>query len=195
MVVKLLGLNVNSGETLNMSSNPKHDWSGSKIIDDIDFFEEDANQFKQLLQKKEENSTEGCISSMSSGQILKGSIVEITKDFVVVDVGLKSEGLVPINEFSDPQELALGAEVEVFLDQTEGEDGQIILSREKARRQRQWEHISTNCNEGSIVKGTVISIENNIVLVDAGLKSESAIPAEQFKNAAGELEVGLRFAP
>ena len=45
--------------------------------------------------------------------------------------------------------------------------------------------------QGSIVKGTVISIENNIVLVDAGLKSESAIPAEQFKNAAGELEVAV----
>ena len=45
--------------------------------------------------------------------------------------------------------------------------------------------------QGSIVKGTVISIENNIVLVDAGLKSESAIPAEQFKNTAGELEVAV----
>ncbi len=73
--------------------------------------------------------------------VLKGRIVEITKDFVVIDVGLKSEGLVPIGEFTDPSELLLGNEVEAFLDQTEGEDGQIVLSRDKARRLRQWENI------------------------------------------------------
>jgi small subunit ribosomal protein S1 len=116
-----------------MSKATKNDWNQSKIIDDVDFHEDDAKQFLNLLNRKEESAGEGSVSSMSTGQILKGRIVEITKDFVVVDVGLKSEGLVPIGEFPDPAELYLDNEVEVYLDQTEGEDGQIVLSRDKGR--------------------------------------------------------------
>ena len=163
-----------------MSKHLTHGWDSCQVIDDVDYTEEDANQFKKLLLKKEESSLEGCISSMTAGQILKGTIVELTKDFVVVDVGLKSEGLVPISEFSDPKELALGTDIEVYLDQTEGEDGQIVLSREKAKRQRQWEHISTNCNEGSIVRGKVIRKVKGGLMVDIGM--EAFLPGSQIDN-------------
>lgn len=163
-----------------MSKNTKLDWSGSKIIDDIDFHEEDAKQFKRLLDSKEENASEGSISSMNVGQILKGRIAEITKDFVVIDVGLKSEGLVPIDEFDDPAELSLGNEVEVFLDQAEGQDGQIVLSREKARRQRQWEYIVHNCDEGSIVRGKVVRKVKGGLMVDIGM--EAFLPGSQIDN-------------
>jgi len=163
-----------------MSKNSLHDWNDSKVIDDVDFQEEDAKQFKRLLDRKEESATEGSVSLMSVGQILKGKIVEITKDFVVVDVGLKSEGLVPIDEFSDPSELYLGNEVEVFLDQAEGEDGQIVLSREKARRQRQWEYIVNHCKEGSIIKGKVIRKVKGGLMVDIGM--EAFLPGSQIDN-------------
>ncbi|MCX6986836.1 MAG: 30S ribosomal protein S1 [Chlamydiae bacterium] len=163
-----------------MSKNFKYDWSDSKVIDDVDFQEEDASQFKKLLNRKEDSATEGPASYMSAGQILKGRIVEITKDFVVVDVGLKSEGLIPINEFSEPGEIVLGIDAEVFLDQTEGEDGQIVLSRDKARRQRQWEHISTNCAEGSMVKGKVIRKVKGGLMVDIGM--EAFLPGSQIDN-------------
>ncbi len=163
-----------------MSKNLKHDWSDSKIIDDVDFQENDAEQFKKLLDRKEQNAGAGSVSSMSTGQILKGRIVEITKDFVVVDVGLKSEGLVPINEFSEPEELFLGSEVEVFLDQAEGEDGQIVLSREKARRQRQWEYIVNHCKEGSLIKGKVIRKVKGGLMVDIGM--EAFLPGSQIDN-------------
>jgi small subunit ribosomal protein S1 len=163
-----------------MSKNPKHDWSDSKVIDDVDFQEEDANQFKKLLDVKEKGAGEGSVSSMSTGQILKGRVVEITKDFVVVDVGLKSEGLVPINEFSEPSEIFLGNEVEVFLDQAEGEDGQIVLSREKACRLRQWEYIVNHCKEGSIVKGKVIRKVKGGLMVDIGM--EAFLPGSQIDN-------------
>src|SRR5579872_3415248 len=112
-----------------MPNYTKHDWTDSKIIDDVEFQEEDAKQFQKLLTRKEEAAGEGSVSSMSTGQILKGRIVEVTKDFVVVDVGLKSEGIVPIGEFSDPSELYIDNDVEVLLDQAEGSDGQIVLSR------------------------------------------------------------------
>jgi small subunit ribosomal protein S1 len=161
-------------------SKQQLDWNMNNIIDDVDFHEEDAKQFRNLLNNKEESAGEGSVSSMSTGQILKGRIVEITKDFVVVDVGLKSEGLVPINEFDDPNELLLGNEVEVYLDQAEGEDGQIVLSRDKARRQRQWEFIVNHCTEGSIVKGKVIRKVKGGLMVDIGM--EAFLPGSQIDN-------------
>jgi small subunit ribosomal protein S1 len=163
-----------------MSKQKQTDWNESNIIDDVAFQEEDAKQFKNLLNRKEEAAGEGSVALMSSGQILKGHIVEITKDFVVVDVGLKSEGLVPINEFAEPNELFLGNEVEVYLDQTEGEDGQIVLSREKARRQRQWEYIVNHCKEGSIIKGKVIRKVKGGLMVDIGM--EAFLPGSQIDN-------------
>jgi small subunit ribosomal protein S1 len=163
-----------------MSKNLKYDWSGSKVIDDVDFHEEDAQQFKNLLSRREETAGEGSVSAMTTGQILKGRIVEITKDFVVIDVGLKSEGLVPIDEFTDPEELGLDNEVEVFLDQAEGEDGQIVLSREKARRQRQWEYLVHHCKEGSLIKGKVLRKVKGGLMVDIGM--EAFLPGSQIDN-------------
>jgi small subunit ribosomal protein S1 len=163
-----------------MSKQPQNNWNESNIIDDVAFQEEDAKQFKNLLHRKEETAGAGSVALMSSGQILSGIVVEITKDFVVVDVGLKSEGLVPINEFSEPSEIILGNAVEVYLDQTEGEDGQIVLSREKARRQRQWEYIVNHCKEGSIVKGKVIRKVKGGLMVDIGM--EAFLPGSQIDN-------------
>lgn len=163
-----------------MSKQSQTGWNESNIIDDVIFQEEDAKLFKNLLSHKEEAAGVGSVALMSSGQILKGHIVEITKDFVVVDVGLKSEGLVPINEFFEPSEIALSNEVEVYLDQTEGEDGQIVLSREKARRQRQWEYIVNHCKEGSIVKGKVIRKVKGGLMVDIGM--EAFLPGSQIDN-------------
>lgn len=164
-----------------MTSNPEHTWEESKILDDVAFQEQDAKTFQQLLEgkikainDKEESDT------MAPGAILKGKIVEITKDHVVVDVGLKSEGLVPINEFSDPSTVVLEGEVEVLLDQTEDANGQIVLSREKAERLRKWEYILEHCEEGSIVKGKVIRKVKGGLMVDIGM--EAFLPGSQIDN-------------
>jgi small subunit ribosomal protein S1 len=162
-----------------MSKHPQHTWNESNIVDDVQFQETDAELFKNLLTQNEslpavENS------SMSPGSILKGRIVEITKDHVVVDVGLKSEGLVPIEEFSDPSQVHLDAEVEVLLDQAEDDNGQIVLSREKAERLRQWEYILEHCEEGSIVKGRVIRKVKGGLMVDIGM--EAFLPGSQIDN-------------
>lgn len=163
-----------------MSKELDYDWNESKYIDDVDFEEKDAKLFESLLNQKETDAGEGSIASMEVGQILKGGIVELTPDFVVVDVGLKSEGLIPVNEFNDPNELTLGNEIEVYLDRTEGDDGQIVLSREKARRQRQWEYILEHCEEGSIVNGKVIRKVKGGLMVDIGM--EAFLPGSQIDN-------------
>lgn len=161
-----------------MSTQPQHTWEESKIVDDVDFQERDAKLFKDLLNQKGPTKVEE--RSVIPGTILKGHIVEITKDHVVVDVGLKSEGLVPISEFSDPSDIILGGEIEVFLDQPEDEQGQIVLSREKAERMRQWEHIMEHCEEGSIVKGRVLRKVKGGLMVDIGM--EAFLPGSQIDN-------------
>src|SRR5690349_13687862 len=98
-----------------MSRNPQHTWNESNIVDDVEFQEKDAEMFKNLLENKGKIAQETAL--LTPGTILKGRIVEFTKDHVVIDVGLKSEGLVPIQEFSDPAHLVLEGEVEVLLDQ------------------------------------------------------------------------------
>lgn len=168
------------GETLQMSKDLEYDWNESKIIDDVEFQDADAKLFQQLLDNKEKKTNEGCTSLMEVGQILKGAIVELTPDFVVVDVGLKSEGLIPIAEFHRTDQLQLGNDIEVYLDRTEGEDGQIVLSREKARRQRQWEYIIDHCEEGSIVEGKVIRKVKGGLMVDIGM--EAFLPGSQIDN-------------
>jgi small subunit ribosomal protein S1 len=155
-------------------------WECSNILDDVEYKEEDIKQFKALLSHKNPMPSEVLAATIQPGQMIKGKIVEITKDFVVVDVGLKSEGLIPIEEFMDPSDLILDKVIEVYLDKTEGSDGQIVLSKEKAHRQRQWENILENFKEGSIVKGKVIRKVKGGLMVDVGI--EAFLPGSQIDN-------------
>lgn len=163
-----------------MSNQQQHTWNESKIVDDVDFQEKDAELFRSLLEGKEKEDNNSHESFVPPGTILKGRIVEITKDHVVIDVGLKSEGLVPIEEFSDPSQIVLDGEVEVLLDQAEDDNGQIVLSREKAERMRQWEYILEHCEEGSIVKGQVLRKVKGGLMVDIGM--EAFLPGSQIDN-------------
>ena len=163
-----------------MSNNQnQYSWSSSKVIDDVEFDEKDAELFKKLLGSEEPSEEGEGAPLMTPGNIFTGEIVEVTKDFVVVDVGLKSEGLIPAAEFK-ADEIQLGENVEVYLEQTEGSDGQIVLSREKARRQRQWQHILQNCTEGSIVRGKVTRKVKGGLMVDIGM--EAFLPGSQIDN-------------
>lgn len=162
-----------------MSKNSQYTWEANKLVDDVGYEEKDRDAFTKLLSSSKEKPDDDKLSVMP-GKILKGRIVEITKDHVIVDVGLKSEGIVPISEFSDPLQLVLDAEVEVFLDQAEDSHGQIVLSREKAERLRQWEFILQHCKEGSIVRGKVIRKVKGGLMVDIGV--EAFLPGSQIDN-------------
>lgn len=161
-----------------MAKKELYTWEEKNFLDDVKYQESDAELFRKLLRGTKKD--DGKESEVSSGTILRGTIVEVGKDYVVVDVGLKSEGLVPVGEFSDPDELYLGNEIEVYLDQPEDEKGQIVLSREKASRQRQWEYIVEHCEEGSIVHGKILRKVKGGLIVDIGV--EAFLPGSQIDN-------------
>lgn len=178
-----------------MSNNLNFEQNEQNILDNVAYQESDAKLFQELLnQTCPTESKESSI--MGVGSMLKGHIVEVNKDFVVVDVGLKSEGLVPVDEFSDHSQLALGSEVEVLLDQPEDENGQIVLSREKAERQRQWEFILENCEEGSIVTGRITRKVKGGLMVDIGMEAflpGSQIDTKRIKNLDEYLGKAFEF--
>jgi small subunit ribosomal protein S1 len=89
-----------------------YDWGNHNILDDIDYNEEDAKQFKALLDNKVDSEES---IYLNAGQLISGTIVEINKEFAVIDVGLKSEGLVPVSEFSASAELKLNKKIEYNL--------------------------------------------------------------------------------
>lgn len=162
-----------------MSNQTNYNWNERNILDDVPFSEEDAKEFRELIDEISKGKNVGS-GLYSTGSILTGKVVEITKDHVVVDVGLKSEGMVPISEFSNPASIALDEQLEVMLEQPEDENGQIVLSREKAERQRKWEFIVDNCEEGSIVTGKVVRKVKGGLMVDIGM--EAFLPGSQIDN-------------
>ena len=89
------------------------------------------------------------------GTVVKGTIVKVSDDYVTVDVGLKSEGNIPVREFGTNPELKVGDEVEVLVDRYEDKDGNIVLSREKARREEVWVDLEKSMNAGERVNGII----------------------------------------
>ena len=90
-----------------------------------------------------------------TGSVVKGTIIRLTPDFAIVDVGLKSEGRIPLREFGQNAELKVGDKVEVYVDRYEDKDGQIVLSREKARREEVWQDLEKSLSSGERVNGVI----------------------------------------
>ncbi len=94
---------------------------------------------------------------MLEGQVVHGLVVGVEKDYVIVDVGLKTEGRIPLKEFgSDAAGLKVGNTVEVFLERVENAVGEAVISREKARREEAWTRLEVVFNKGEPVMGTIV---------------------------------------
>lgn len=92
------------------------------------------------------------------GRVVKGTVTAIENGFAVIDVGLKSEGRVPLKEFARDGEdhgLTVGAEVEVYVDRVENADGEAMLSRDRARREAAWDKLEAEFGEGKRVEGRI----------------------------------------
>ena len=109
------------------------------------------------------------------GHVVKGRIMSISPKEVIVDIGFKSEGIVPAHEFDSLELLKIGDEVEVLLEETEDESGRIILSRRKAEKSQGWDRVMEQCGEGSVVEGKVTRKVKGGLMMDIGV--EAFLPA------------------
>jgi len=98
---------------------------------------------------------EGTLSAISEKEIIKGRVLSKDDKYVIVDIGFKSEGIVPLNEFRNADTVKAGDEVEVFLDRVEDRDGQLVLSRRKADTLRVWQNIESAHVHGTVVEGFI----------------------------------------
>jgi small subunit ribosomal protein S1 len=114
----------------------------------------------------------------AAGEIVKGTIIEVRPKEVLVDIGYKSEGVIPTNEFVDTSALKVGAEIDVLIEKLENKDGTVELSHEKAEFKKNWERILTICNEGGTILGKVKSIVKGGLVVNIGV--EAFLPASQI---------------
>jgi small subunit ribosomal protein S1 len=130
--------------------------------------EENAEQVQQAY----DTST----AEFGPNKVVRGKIVDIRNDEVVVDIGYKSEGVISMGEFSDATEFDVGDEIEVLLESVD-EKGGIVLSKRKADRIRGWEHILTTHKEGDTVRGKVLKKIKGGLLVDIGVPA--FLPASQ----------------
>src|SRR5881275_2617081 len=114
----------------------------------------------------------------AAGEIVKGTIIEVRPKEVLVDVGYKSEGSVPANEFEDIKTVKVGDEIDVLIEKLEDKDGMVVLSKEKAEFKKNWDKILTICNEGGTISGKVKAVVKGGLLVNIGV--EAFLPASQI---------------
>jgi len=115
---------------------------------------------------------------VTQGEIVKGTIIEVRAKEVLVDIGYKSEGVVPINEFLEPEAIKLGGEIDVLIEKLENKEGTVVLSHEKAEFKKNWERILSICNEGGRVMGKVKSVVKGGLIVNVGV--EAFLPSSQI---------------
>jgi small subunit ribosomal protein S1 len=143
-------------------SAPKESESSSGGGDEIP----EGDDFQQLYEES--------LKSIQEGEVTRGEIVHIDKEFVLVDIGYKSEGQISINEFQDAKgdvSAKVGDQVEVLLERREDDEGTIILSKEKAAKIKVWDQIKEVYENDGVIKGKIAARVKGGFTVDIGLQA------------------------
>jgi small subunit ribosomal protein S1 len=114
---------------------------------------------------------------LKENSIVRGTILDIKPQVVLVDIGYKSEGAIPVSEFED-EEIEVGDEVEVLLERLENDEGMVVLSKEKAAHKQNWDKIVKVFQDGGLVKGKVKSVVKGGLTVNVGV--EAFLPGSQI---------------
>lgn len=133
------------------------------------------SEFAELLEKQEKKAV------LEEGSVVKGKVVHITQNYVVVDIGFKSEGRISVQEFKDKQgevQLKVGDSIEVLIDRIEDEQGLVALSKERADTFKAWDTLVKTQEEGGTVEGLVMGKVRGGLVVDVGVKA--FLPASQI---------------
>ncbi len=147
-------------------------------LDESEYSEAEFNEMMELYEET--------LETIKQGEIVVGNVRSIHDGIVVVDIGFKSEGAIPLSEFGDPPAIEEGDEIEVFLESIEDQEGQVVLSKTKADFMRVWDRIKDAYDSDQIVEGRLMRrIKGGIVVdlfgVDAFLPG-SQIDIKQVKN-------------
>src|SRR5437762_13059842 len=154
--------------------------------------EKGAGQFA-VPQREEEENYEKLLDQygarkFAEGEVMKGMVLKLTDTDVIVDIGYKSEGVIPVTQFIDPNgrlTIKAGDIIDVLLEDTEDMEGHIVLSKEKAEKVKVWEEVERAYNENSVLRGRVVERIKGGLSVDIGVRAflpGSQIDVRPIKN-------------
>src|SRR6266705_730822 len=134
--------------------------------------------YSQIIMLTMEEALKQSAMGFAAGEIIKGTVIEVRPKEVLIDIGYKSEGVIPANEFQDIKAVKVGDSVDVLIEKLEDKDGMVVLSKEKAEFKKNWDKILTICNEGGTIAGKVKAVVKGGLLVNIGV--EAFLPASQI---------------
>ena len=145
---------------------------------DWEAYEHDSNLYGE---SKEEIAAkyDQTLSNVQVGEVVEGTVIGLTKREVVVNIGYKSEGIIPISEFRYNPELAVGEKVEVYVESAEDKKGQLVLSHKKARQLKSWDRVNEALEKDEVIKGYIKCRTKGGMIVDV-FGIEAFLPGSQI---------------
>ena len=154
-----------------------------KHVPSVEDFEKAKKDFNNTYSQEEFLSLAKLYSEsfrdVKEGELIKGKIVRIQGDFVILDVGFKSEGAISKLEFNNPDELKIGKEVEVVLESVEDQEGNLVLSKQRADFLKIWDRVLRAHETGEIIQGKIVKRIKGGMVVDL-MGMEAFLPGSQI---------------
>ena len=144
------------------------------ILNRDDEDERDDSQLEEMLSLYEDS-----MRNLEEGEILKGRILRVDEDEVVVDIGFKSEGVISQSEFTDTDAIKVGDEIDVFLEKMENQDGLVVLSKQRADFLKVWDRVRDAAEKGEVVEGRIARKIKGGAVVDL-FGVEAFLPGSQI---------------
>lgn len=145
---------------------------------DWEAYENELNLYNDSKEKIAEKY-DRTLSNIQTGEVLEGTVISVNKREVVVNIGYKSEGVIPVSEFRYNPELAVGEKVEVYVENAEDKKGQLILSHKKARQLRSWDRVNESLEKDEVIKGYIKCRTKGGMIVDV-FGIEAFLPGSQI---------------
>jgi small subunit ribosomal protein S1 len=160
-------LPVNTAETADQSSAESPERGGKapltlpKWMDAHEMDDQSLQDYAQMIELYDET-----MKTITEGEIVTGRIVAIEGGDVIVDVGFKSEGAIPLSEFTEPEQIQVGDHIDVFLESIEDQEGQLVISKQKADFMKVWDNIRDAYENGTVVEGQILRRIKGGLVVD-----------------------------
>lgn len=137
---------------------------------------------------------EDSISDIKEGEVIRGKVVQITDKDILIDIGYKSEGVVHRSELTDPDGVSVGDEIDVILEAKENDVGMVVLSHEKAKKQKGWQTITENYKEGDVIEGKVFKKVRGGFMVDVGMEAFLPASLSMMQEFGGDNILGQKLS-
>ncbi len=142
-----------------------------QVREETEYSEDEYDELMRLYDQT--------MADFAEGEVVRGKVLAVGDKEVAVDIGFKSEGVIPIEEFTNPEEIEIGDDIEVFLDVVEDQEGQLVLSKRKADFMRVWEKIVQAYDRNEVIEGTCVRRIKGGMVVDL-MGIDAFLPGSQI---------------